>query len=185
MDPLDVLLDEVALEGLDGVTITSLWIRLEKRNPAFPLNLDSFADIDPDTGIQEVACWDVRGDSYPVQILLDDKSGIQGSCVFFKERKNVTPIIRTTDLTPCLTLEDAFKRWGRKLVMVASQRVRFRVLIGDGGDPDVKLTDHSYCILERLGRARWQGGVTERPALLLIQDGPEEDALHEEVSEAE
>ncbi|XP_045078682.1 general transcription factor 3C polypeptide 1 [Coregonus clupeaformis] len=190
MDPLDILLDEVALEGLDGVTTTSLWIRLEKRNPAFPLNLDSytkefiwkslvynhevdfyelpqeradvvlvdrFADIDPDTGIQEVACWDVRGDSYPVQILLDDKSGIQGSCVFFKERKNVTPIIRTTDLTPCLTLEDAFKRWGRKLVMVASQRVRFRVLIGDGGDPDVKLTDHSYCILERLGRARWQG----------------------------
>nr|XP_029507258.1 general transcription factor 3C polypeptide 1-like [Oncorhynchus nerka] len=41
--------------------------------------------------------------------------------------------------------------------MVASQRLRFRVLIGDGGDPDLKLTDHSYCILERVGRARWQG----------------------------
>uniref|UniRef100_A0A673ZX95 General transcription factor 3C polypeptide 1-like n=1 Tax=Salmo trutta TaxID=8032 RepID=A0A673ZX95_SALTR len=189
MDPLDIVMDEVALEGLDGVTILSLWIRLEKRNPAFPRNLDPytkefiwkslvsnhevdfyelpqeradvvlvdrFADIDPDTGIQEASCWD-RVDSYPVQILLEDKRGIQGSCVFFKERRNVTPIIRTTDLTPRLTLEDAFKRWGRKLVMVASQRVRFRVLIGDGGDPDMKLTDHSYCILERLGRARWQG----------------------------
>ncbi|XP_038823192.1 general transcription factor 3C polypeptide 1-like [Salvelinus namaycush] len=189
MDPLDIVMDEVALEGLDGVTILSLWIRLEKRNPAFPRNLDSytkefiwkslvsnhevnfyelpqeradvllvdrFADIDPDTGIQEASCWD-RVDSYPVQVLLEDKSGIQGSCVFFQERRNVTPIIRTTNLTPCVTLEDAFKRWGRKLVMVASQRLRFRVLIGDGGDPDLKLTDHSYCILERLGRARWQG----------------------------
>uniref|UniRef100_A0A4W5KUK9 B-block binding subunit of TFIIIC domain-containing protein n=1 Tax=Hucho hucho TaxID=62062 RepID=A0A4W5KUK9_9TELE len=56
-----------------------------------------------------------------------------------------------------LTHDDLSSRWGRKLVMVASQRVRFRVLIGDGGDPDMKLTDHSYCILERLGRARWQG----------------------------
>uniref|UniRef100_A0A8C7I506 B-block binding subunit of TFIIIC domain-containing protein n=1 Tax=Oncorhynchus kisutch TaxID=8019 RepID=A0A8C7I506_ONCKI len=189
MDPLDIVMDEVALEGLDGVTILSLWIRLEKRNPVFPRNLDSctkefiwkslvsnhevdfyelpqeradvvlvdrFADIDPDTGIQEASHWD-RVDSYPVQILLEDKSGIQGSCVFFKERRNVTPIIRTTKLTPCVTLEDAFKRWGRKLVMVASQRLRFRVLIGDGGDPDLKLTDHSYCILERVGRARWQG----------------------------
>lgn len=69
-----------------------------------------FADIDPDTGIQEASCWD-RVDSYPVQILLEDKRGIQGSCVFFKERRNVTPIIRTTSLTPRLTLEDAFKRW--------------------------------------------------------------------------
>ncbi|XP_055770149.1 general transcription factor 3C polypeptide 1-like isoform X2 [Salvelinus fontinalis] len=142
MDPLDIVMDEVALEGLDGVTILSLWIRLEKRNPAFPRNLDSytkefiwkslvsnhevnfyelpqeradvllvdrFADIDPDTGIQEASCWD-RVDSYPVQVLLDDKSGIQGSCVFFKERRNVTPLIRTTNLTPCVTLEDAFKR---------------------------------------------------------------------------
>uniref|UniRef100_A0A8K9WVF0 B-block binding subunit of TFIIIC domain-containing protein n=1 Tax=Oncorhynchus mykiss TaxID=8022 RepID=A0A8K9WVF0_ONCMY len=189
MDPLDIVMDEVALEGLDGVTILSLWIRLEKRNPAFPRNLDPctkefiwkslvsnhevdfyelpqeradvvlvdrFADIDPDTGIQEASHWD-RVDSYPVQILLEDKSGIQGSCVFFNERRNVTPIIRTTNLMPCVTVEDAFKRWGRKLVMVASQRLRFRVLIGDGGDPDLKLTDHSYCILERVGRARWQG----------------------------
>lgn len=42
MDPLDIVMDEVALEGLDGVTILSLWIRLEKRNPAFPRNLDSY-----------------------------------------------------------------------------------------------------------------------------------------------
>lgn len=48
-------------------------------------------------------------------------------------------------------------RWGEKLVIVASQMLRHRTLIGWEGDPDLKLPDFSYCILERLGRARWQG----------------------------
>uniref|UniRef100_A0A0E9V2N2 General transcription factor 3C polypeptide 1 winged-helix domain-containing protein n=2 Tax=Anguilla TaxID=7935 RepID=A0A0E9V2N2_ANGAN len=40
MDALQMLIDEVALEGLDGITISSLWIRLEDRSPKFPLKLD-------------------------------------------------------------------------------------------------------------------------------------------------
>lgn len=40
MDPLSIIEDEVALEGLDGITIPSLWIRLENRQPRFPLKLD-------------------------------------------------------------------------------------------------------------------------------------------------
>lgn len=40
MDPLSIVADEVALEGLDGITIPSLWIRLEYRQPKFPLQLD-------------------------------------------------------------------------------------------------------------------------------------------------
>lgn len=40
MDPLSIIEDEVALEGLDGITIPSLWIRLENRQPSFPLKLD-------------------------------------------------------------------------------------------------------------------------------------------------
>lgn len=40
MDPLSVVADEVALEGLDGITVPSLWIRLESRQPKFPLKLD-------------------------------------------------------------------------------------------------------------------------------------------------
>ncbi|XP_037066683.1 general transcription factor 3C polypeptide 1-like [Peromyscus leucopus] len=35
--------------------------------------------------------------------------------------------------------------------------MRYRALIGLEGDPDLKLPDFSYCILERLGRSRWQG----------------------------
>lgn len=40
MDALSITEDEVALEGLDGITIPSLWIRLEDRKPKFPLQLD-------------------------------------------------------------------------------------------------------------------------------------------------
>lgn len=40
MDALSIVADEVALEGLDGITIPTLWIRLEKRQPKFPLQLD-------------------------------------------------------------------------------------------------------------------------------------------------
>lgn len=40
MDPLSIVEDEVALEGLDGITIPSLWIRLESRQPKFLLKLD-------------------------------------------------------------------------------------------------------------------------------------------------
>lgn len=40
MDAFSIVADEVALEGLDGITIPSLWIRLEDRKPKFPLKLD-------------------------------------------------------------------------------------------------------------------------------------------------
>lgn len=40
MDALSIVADEVALEGLDGITIPTLWIRLENRQPKFPLQLD-------------------------------------------------------------------------------------------------------------------------------------------------
>uniref|UniRef100_UPI003AAA6387 general transcription factor 3C polypeptide 1 n=1 Tax=Centroberyx gerrardi TaxID=166262 RepID=UPI003AAA6387 len=191
MDALSIAEDEVALEGLDGITIPSLWIRLENRNPKFPLKLDThtkefiwrslvnnidlkfyelpqergdvvlfdrYTDIDPDTGIQTAERFsDTQKDVYPVHIILENKDGIQGSCVLFKERRDATKHVRSKALKGLVTLEEAFKRFGRKLIVVASQALRFRALIGVESDPELKLSDHSYCILERLGRARWQG----------------------------
>uniref|UniRef100_A0A667WLC2 Ral transcription factor IIIC subunit 1 n=1 Tax=Myripristis murdjan TaxID=586833 RepID=A0A667WLC2_9TELE len=191
MDALGIVEDEVALEGLDGITIPSLWIRLEDRHPAFPLKLDThtkefiwrsltsngdlkfyelpqergdvvlfdrFLEVDPETGIQQAERLSAStNDVYPVSVITEDKNGIQGSCVFYKERKDVTRNVRNSTLKSLVTLEEAFKRFGRKLVVVASQATRFRALVGPEGDPELKLSDHSYCILERLGRARWQG----------------------------
>ncbi|XP_074545488.1 general transcription factor 3C polypeptide 1 [Halichoeres trimaculatus] len=191
MDALSAVVDEVALEGLDGITIPSLWIRLQARQPKFPLQLDDctkeflwkslssnsdltffelpqeredvelfdrFKEVDPETGIERTEMFsDTQKNSYPVQIILDDKNGIQGSCAVFKERKDITKLIRSKSFTPTLTLQEAVERYGRKLVVVASQVLRFRTLIGSESDPDLKLTDDSYCVLERIGRSRWQG----------------------------
>ncbi|KAJ3614800.1 hypothetical protein NHX12_018370 [Muraenolepis orangiensis] len=191
MDALDIVHDEVALEGLDGITIPSLWIRLRNRNPSFPLKLDTltqefiwrslvnnvdldfyelpkervdvvlfdrFADINPDTGIQTTNSFvDAKQDVYPVTVVADNTDGVQGSCGFYTQRKNVTETVRTGELKQLISLEEAVNRYGQKLVLVASQKRRFRALIGDDSDPDLKVNNLSYCILERLGRARWQG----------------------------
>nr|XP_035922093.1 general transcription factor 3C polypeptide 1 isoform X1 [Halichoerus grypus] len=191
MDALESLLDEVALEGLDGLCLPALWSRLETRVPPFPLPLepytqeflwralathpgisfyeeprerpdlqlqDRYEEIDLETGILEsrrdpVALEDV----YPIHMILENKDGIQGSCRYFKERKNITSDIRTKSLQPRCMMVEAFGRWGKRLIIVASQDMRYRALIGLEGDPDLKLPDFSYCILERLGRSRWQG----------------------------
>ncbi|XP_004439572.1 PREDICTED: general transcription factor 3C polypeptide 1 [Ceratotherium simum simum] len=191
MDALESLLDEVALEGLDGLCLPALWSRLETRVPPFPLPLephtqeflwralathpgisfyeeprerpdlqlqDRYEEIDLETGILESRRDPVPlEDVYPIHMILENKDGIQGSCRYFKERKNITNDIRTKSLQPRCTMVEAFGRWGKKLIIVASQDMRYRALIGLEGDPDLKLPDFSYCILERLGRSRWQG----------------------------
>ncbi|XP_054699342.1 general transcription factor 3C polypeptide 1 isoform X2 [Grus americana] len=191
MEALWALLDEVALEGLDGITPAALWHRLGARTPPFPLPLepatqqllwaalsarpdisfyllprarpplrlhDRYEEIDLETGILETKRDPVPSDDiYPVHMILDNKDGIQGSCQYFKERVDVTDQIRRKDLQPCYTYTEAVEKWGEQLVIVASQAQRYRALIGWEGDPDLKLPDFSYCILERLGRARWQG----------------------------
>uniref|UniRef100_A0A8C2U2F0 Ral transcription factor IIIC subunit 1 n=1 Tax=Coturnix japonica TaxID=93934 RepID=A0A8C2U2F0_COTJA len=191
MEALWALLDEVSLEGLDGITIGTLWQRLAARTPPFPLPLepatrqllwatlssqpdlrfyllprarpplrliDRYEEIDVETGILETKRDPLPlEDIYPVYMILDDKDGLQGSCQYFKERVDITDQIRRKDLQPCCTYTEAVEKWGEKLVIVASQDQRYRALIGWEGDPDLKLPDFSYCILERLGRARWQG----------------------------
>ncbi|XP_072337768.1 general transcription factor 3C polypeptide 1-like [Scyliorhinus torazame] len=191
MAALDWLLDEVALEGLDGITFSTLWFRLDNCLPPCPLLLDAatkqfvwealaacpqlrffqlprdrpflvfhdrYEEIDPETGIQETRRDPTpRDDIYPVCIVSDSKHGIQGSCQYFHKRKDITAEIRTQQYVPCCTLQEAVQRWGEKLVIVANQMVRRRALIGLDSDPELSLPDYSYCILERLGRARWQG----------------------------
>ncbi|XP_066496947.1 general transcription factor 3C polypeptide 1 [Tiliqua scincoides] len=191
MEALWVALDEVALEGLGGITLGALWERLAGRVPPFPLPLepdtrqllwatlaaqaelrfyllpeprpplrlyDRYEEIDLETGILETKRDPVPlDDIYPVHMVLDDPDGIQGSCQYFKERLDITDQVRTKDLRPCCTHAEALEKWGEKLVIVASQTQRHRAMIGWEGDPDLKLPDFSYCILERLGRARWQG----------------------------
>ncbi|XP_077574944.1 general transcription factor IIIC subunit 1 [Stigmatopora nigra] len=181
MDPLGMVEDEVALEGLEGITIPTLWIRLEDRNPKFPLTLDDgtkdfvWKSLVANTDLtfyqlpterEDVVLNDrfkpypeesydqVTKDVYPLHVVQDNKEGFQGSCATFDERTDITAELR---IGSPISLEEVLKRYGRKLVVVASQKIRFRALIGCENDPDVKLLDDSYCMLELVGRARWQG----------------------------
>ncbi|XP_061404831.1 general transcription factor 3C polypeptide 1 isoform X3 [Lethenteron reissneri] len=181
MDALEALADEVALEGLDGVTPSALWVRLAARSPPFPgggaprrdvalraflwAALASHPGVDfyelpvprPPLLLRETAAvevdaardegckdeaeapsgrWESSPDIYPVHMLLDDPAGMQGSCRYYGERT-----------------------WGDTLVAVASQELRWRALAGWQCDPDLRVPDFSYCLLERLGRARWEGAL--------------------------
>ncbi|XP_013384833.1 general transcription factor 3C polypeptide 1-like [Lingula anatina] len=189
MDFFEAVVDEIALEGLDGITIATLWLRLEDRRPKFPFSLDNTCkqflwnriSVHPDLKFYElpeerptVVIWDrwssVEKDSeicvqqsleevdpYPVQII--DKGGIQGSCSTFTTRTDITFEIRDDEKSLC-TLEKAIERWGNKLVIVASQEIRIAALFGAEHDPNWEFVNAQYCLLERIGRSRWNGAAT-------------------------
>lgn len=70
-----------------------------------------FKHIDPDTGIETRQKFsDSRKDVYPIS-MVQNKEGIQGSCVLFKQRKDVTKNVRSESLTPIVNLQEAFERF--------------------------------------------------------------------------
>lgn len=70
-----------------------------------------YEEIDLETGIVESRRDPVPlEDVYPIHMILENKDGIQGSCRYFKERKNITNDIRTKMLQPRCTVVEAFGR---------------------------------------------------------------------------
>lgn len=70
-----------------------------------------YEEIDLETGILESRRDPVPlEDVYPIHMILENKDGIQGSCQYFKERKNITSDIRTKTLQPRCTMVEAFGR---------------------------------------------------------------------------
>lgn len=58
-------------------------------------------------------------------------------------------------------LKNCFFSWGQKLIIAASQRLRENVLIPSVVSGSVILNIHQYCILERIGRSRFNGEITQ------------------------
>ena len=54
-------------------------------------------------------------------------------------------------------LLSVFSRWGNCLVMVASQELREKALLGVHCDPNLAIIDIQYCLLEHIGQARYNG----------------------------
>lgn len=73
------------------------------------LCLFRFVEVDRNTGIHEMRQAEPQ-DVYPVSVVTDDPTGVQGSCLFFKERVDVSDQIRSADLRALLTLEQVQTR---------------------------------------------------------------------------
>ncbi|OWF43564.1 general transcription factor 3C polypeptide 1-like [Mizuhopecten yessoensis] len=202
-DFLGAIRDEVALEGLDGISIESLWVRLSARQnfsikltdkskaylwrclvtlqgleyyeipePQPPLVVyNSLESFDPDSG-RLIELEQVPEDPYPIDIV--SKDGIYGSCSMFETRKNVTALVKADGKRPAVTLEEARNTWGEKLVIVASQEIRENAICGHLYDPSHNWSamTHAYCILERIGRSRYNGCMSVGPFSLQVFSMP-------------
>lgn len=186
LDYTATILDEIALEGLDGITLQGLWVRLGAC-PYFPIGIDPdsqkfiweivkrledvdifelpteraslvlfnrFESVDQELG-DVIEPEIVPEDIYPFKVVDDQVKGIVGSCCLYDDRREITERARQA------SLETATRKWGSRLVLVASQNVRSAALMGDDVDPCLEFTPMHFCILERIGRARYHGEVTQ------------------------
>ncbi|XP_076819101.1 general transcription factor 3C polypeptide 1-like isoform X1 [Clavelina lepadiformis] len=192
MDIFKICLQEVALEGLDGVTLPTLWLRLVQREEKVPINLteslknvlwnflshnasidcfqlehgrpepsifDRFLGFDTSAGKHVATApdeLDTLDDIYPIKPI--SQPNIKGSCWEFESRKDVTKELKMIQID----LQEALLRYGaQKLVLVGSQKLRENVLRAPGITPQTveELGSVDYCILERIGRSRWQGEI--------------------------
>ncbi|XP_069972402.1 general transcription factor 3C polypeptide 1 isoform X2 [Penaeus vannamei] len=199
--------DEIALEGLDGITLEALWTRLKQR-PNFeanmPIDSDSkaflwslivqdeeiflfelptprdkleifnrYEHMDPELGIV-LEPEEEPKDIYPFHPVEDESEGMRGSCKMYHERVNVS------DSASLLTLEEVEKQYGEKLVLVASQTLRNKALcISACIDKFYDLTLTQYIILERIGRSRRMGEITQgKISLAAMGDNPKSMFYH-------
>ncbi|XP_046623037.1 general transcription factor 3C polypeptide 1 isoform X1 [Neodiprion virginianus] len=204
---VDVIIDEIALEGLDGITLEALWQRLSLRlHDPPPLSkpfmeqvwsicievdgidyykleaprnkliiFDRYEHIDPDLGtILEPD--EVPEDIYPHCPIDDVNAGIKGSCSTYNSRKQISEYVRA------LTVHQAAEEFGESLVLVASQDIREHALTGNGVCPTLELTVMQYCFLERVGRSRYQGEVTQgKISLASLKEDPKSLFYHRKI----
>ncbi|XP_039298172.1 general transcription factor 3C polypeptide 1-like isoform X2 [Nilaparvata lugens] len=182
------LLDEIALEGLDGITIEALWVRLRLRKgfllppkddhakayiwnfvrrlrsvafyklqePRKPLVVfDRWSNVEDDLGLV-IDPKPLPVDIYPHCLISDCEKKIQGSCSSYYTRQVITNKIRKRQLPEVLEEYDP-----ESIVIVANQHARRIALMGTHHNPDLELTDFMYCCLERIGRSRYHGEITQ------------------------
>ncbi|XP_030856102.1 general transcription factor 3C polypeptide 1 isoform X3 [Strongylocentrotus purpuratus] len=182
----DIVLDEIALEGLDGVSLERLWILLEQRPAQFHLKCD---DYTKNFIWQDLLCHHQTISFYtvPEEFLQLDESVVEekkpskkkkrsktnhqaneamiddpetkdrGYCLCYEQRKDVTAEIRKGTKSGCLSLQQVIKKWGNSLVLVASQEARLHALISQVTTADVPLFTIQYCCLEHVGKCRYLG----------------------------
>ncbi|KAK9512897.1 hypothetical protein O3M35_001209 [Rhynocoris fuscipes] len=196
-DYITDILEEIALEGLEGITIEALWTRLtvrphfilrpenddiksflwrsivllaqvefymlpEPRKPLILFNRTDYIDssgnfVEP----EDVSVYNIYGHK-PVQ-----KDGVMGSCCDYDDRVNISSEVRFKQL------DEAVAIWGDSLVIVANQDIRRLFLTNPEYNPLNEIPLMQYCILERIGRSRYCGELTQgKMGLQVILDDP-------------
>ncbi|KAF7988582.1 hypothetical protein HCN44_001155 [Aphidius gifuensis] len=206
MNLVDIVVDEIALEGMDGITLEALWSRLSIRlDCKLPLSeffmeqiwkiclsvkdlkfyelqnerdklviFDRYKYVDEDLGtIQEPD--DVPDDIYLHCPIDDVTNGQKGSCMDYDKRKLIDNIKN-------IQLNNALNDYGNKLIIVASQNLRENALMGDCVCPTIDLNIKQYCFLERIGRSRYHGEVTQgKRSLVILGEEPKTLFYHRKV----
>ncbi|KAF5305074.1 hypothetical protein FQA39_LY09336 [Lamprigera yunnana] len=178
------VIDEICLEGLDGITLEALWTRLSVtlQHPLpFPTNamnffwnsitskqsikffeleqprpslviFDRYKDRDPDLG-EILDPVTAPLDIYPISIVKDND--VLGSASSFNTRTDISDEVRQ------LPLNEVELKYGSKLVLVASQKLRKKAIMHCLTDPLIDYTPIQYCLLERVARSRYLGEITQ------------------------
>lgn len=77
------------------------------------------------------------------------------------------------------SLDEITEKYGLSLVIVASQSVRTRALMDSNVSPTLELTIMHYCFLERVGRSRYHGEVTQgKLSLAALNEDPKSLFYH-------
>lgn len=95
-------------------------------------------------------------DIYEHHLINDTKNKIRGSCKTYNTRMLIT------EKAKLMSLEEILFEYGQHFVIVASQELRESALISDTAYPLVELNEMQYCMLERIGRARHYGELSQK-----------------------
>lgn len=99
-------------------------------------------------------------DAYPFTVYafreVDEPGGRRGSCQDYDTRRAIDASAELQSLR----VGEAVERFTDRLVVAGTQGARDAVLIPDTVSVDTVLTLQQYCLLERIGRSRWNGETT-------------------------
>ncbi|KAL1502835.1 hypothetical protein ABEB36_007921 [Hypothenemus hampei] len=179
------IFDEIALEGLDGITLEALWKRLcyswkfdcldfNIKNLIFQIvrlsdkitfyklpearpNLEIVRNTQEEANVIS-AIWQNGNEIYKIE-MSSKTSGEWGSCSTIDTRINITTELKMGQLKEAEEL-------GNLLVVVAHEKLRKNALFDPLFDPNYELGQIDYCLLEKIGRARDLGEITFGPTAL-------------------
>ncbi len=127
-----------------------------------------FDHVDSELGIV-VEPEQLPPEIYPFSLVEEPGlEGIKGSCATFKTRREKTAEAKQID-----NVDNVMNKYGKdKLVLVASQTLRGKALLGYRYSPLLvqTLTAMQWAMLERIGRSRYLGEVTQGKRSMQFMD---------------